>query len=685
MCALTMKQPQQRSSLNHTRPSAGSSATGHTVRSTLILQRAIEDYAGQRVPHAGAEDLEGGSVTHAIARGGHDFSRVPVHTQESVKAQTKLTVNTPGDAYEQEADHVADQVMRMPDAQLQRACACGGECPTCQAEEEDQAPQLLQTRRVPAHDTAETVAPPIVHEVLQTHGQPLDSATRAFFAPRLGHDFGRVRVHTDAKAAQSARAVNALAYTVGQDLVFAHGQYEPGAVSGRRLLAHELAHVVQQSRPETLGNGALVQRACLPQAECETRAGSARVFGTEVAQQEAPQRAERREQTPQQARSGQHGGPAVQVERLFQEELPDLRPLVHGVFVDEETAPTVGARIQACQAWAQQSLPPDTPTPQFEGATHRCVFVPKELEQEARDYNNGGQTIGSRSRQDWRIEILRRLTHEVTHERILEASFPFPESEPCTRDNLRRELSELAAIISEFPLHHRATDPNAGTRLTNWFRHQFTSTGENISGPIREIRCNCACADADALIRSAFEFAASSWTEDERTAFHAYMKRDIGREFGVHWPFEPPPRVARVGRHELSAAGGVAFTGSERLGVAMLTYRYVLSQWASGRLRLTAGAQANLAAALESTPRGEFGAGIVGVQFLSTPESVERRFGGFTARLDTGFGVGEFSLKPGTAEETAATGRRGHSILYSRPDEPDARLTRGGIPGGPAA
>src|SRR5687767_3857240 len=110
MRALTTKQPQQRSSLNHTRPSAGSSATGHTVRSTLILQRAIEDYAGQWVPHAGAEDLEGGSVTHAIARGGHDFSRVPVHTQESVKAQTKLTVNTPGDAYEQEADRVADQV-----------------------------------------------------------------------------------------------------------------------------------------------------------------------------------------------------------------------------------------------------------------------------------------------------------------------------------------------------------------------------------------------------------------------------------------------------------------------------------------------------------------------------------------------------------------------------------------------
>jgi hypothetical protein len=97
-------------------------------------------------------------------------------------------------------------------------------------------------------------APPIVEEVLRSPGQPLDTPTRTFFESRFGHEFSRVRVHTDAKAAASARAVSAHAYTVGPDVVLAEGRYAPGSASGRRLLAHELAHVVQQgSAPPTHG------------------------------------------------------------------------------------------------------------------------------------------------------------------------------------------------------------------------------------------------------------------------------------------------------------------------------------------------------------------------------------------------------------------------------------------------
>jgi len=102
---------------------------------------------------------------------------------------------------------------------------------------------LLQ--RSAAGPSAETV-PPIVHEVLRSPGRPLDSATRAFFELRFGHDFSRVRVHTDAKAAQSARAVNARAYTVGREVVFGANQYVPRTPKGLHLLAHELAHTVQQ-------------------------------------------------------------------------------------------------------------------------------------------------------------------------------------------------------------------------------------------------------------------------------------------------------------------------------------------------------------------------------------------------------------------------------------------------------
>jgi hypothetical protein len=90
-------------------------------------------------------------------------------------------------------------------------------------------------------------APPVVNDVLSSPGTALDPATRAYFEPRFGHDFSRVRVHTDVRAAQSAAAVNAHAYTLGSHVAFGTGQYSPGTERGRGLLAHELTHVVQQS------------------------------------------------------------------------------------------------------------------------------------------------------------------------------------------------------------------------------------------------------------------------------------------------------------------------------------------------------------------------------------------------------------------------------------------------------
>jgi Domain of unknown function (DUF4157) len=133
---------------------------------------------------------------------------------------------------------------------LQRKCACGGsqesegECAECKAKRE----AALQRRAAHANAfPAATTAPPIVHAVLSSPGQPLDAGTRAFMEPPFGHDFSQVRVHTDAKAAESARAVNALAYTVGRDMVFETGQYAPLTGEGKRLLAHELTHVLQQS------------------------------------------------------------------------------------------------------------------------------------------------------------------------------------------------------------------------------------------------------------------------------------------------------------------------------------------------------------------------------------------------------------------------------------------------------
>ena len=129
---------------------------------------------------------------------------------------------------------------------LQRQCALCNTPGLVEDSERDKEKLTLQRSSVDQAGT--TTVPPIVHEVLHLPGQPLDPQARTFMEPRFGYDFSKVRIYTDAKAATSAREVNALAYTVGQNIVFSTGQYAPHMSEGRRLLAHELAHVVQQRR-----------------------------------------------------------------------------------------------------------------------------------------------------------------------------------------------------------------------------------------------------------------------------------------------------------------------------------------------------------------------------------------------------------------------------------------------------
>jgi len=146
----------------------------------------------------------------------------------------------PGRRCEREADRIAERVLRMPAPA--RVDAAGGTSQRGNGRlgRSEQTETMLHG--VPA------AAPRLVGETLSSPGRPLDAATRTFMEPRLGSDFSRVRVHTDTKAAESTRAVNALAYTVGPDIAFATGAFGPDTGPGRRLLAHELAHVVQQSR-----------------------------------------------------------------------------------------------------------------------------------------------------------------------------------------------------------------------------------------------------------------------------------------------------------------------------------------------------------------------------------------------------------------------------------------------------
>jgi hypothetical protein len=173
--------------------------------------------------------------------------------------QPKLSVNQPNDGYEQEADHMADKVMRITDPSIggsaffkpapspvQRKCGAGEEDKNLHRKENS-------GNNVHGGDQLDSYV-----GSLGSLGQPMPQAGRDFFESRFGADFSNVRLHTDSVAAKSAQSINALAYTSGNHIVFNSGQYSPDSDSGKKLMAHELTHVVQQGNSKA---NEAVQRA----------------------------------------------------------------------------------------------------------------------------------------------------------------------------------------------------------------------------------------------------------------------------------------------------------------------------------------------------------------------------------------------------------------------------------------
>lgn len=238
--ASSMRKPvPQRSTL------AGRSGSCGAVERAGMLHRSIGNQAMLR--------LLAQRATYPVGDG-LDSSQSGTTVSAQRFIQAKLIVGKVDDPLEHEADSVADRVMRMADPvpvshasapQISRKCA------ECEAEE----------KVLTKHDGTGTAAgaPAVVEEALRSPSRPLDAATRAFFEPRLGRSLDKVRVHTGARAADSARAVGAQAYTVGEQIVFNSGRYAPSTDSGRHLLAHELAHTLQQ-RESRVGGGGIVRR-----------------------------------------------------------------------------------------------------------------------------------------------------------------------------------------------------------------------------------------------------------------------------------------------------------------------------------------------------------------------------------------------------------------------------------------
>lgn len=222
---------------------------------------------------------------------GQNFS-VEVGRAAKIGIQAKLRISSPGDVFEQEAERVANEITRVsatpnppaPGSQddnrrgndawnlaphldrggtLQRSCAGCSEAVPCAECAQEEERVVLRKSGEESSPTDSFIEEDLVRNL--EPGIPLDESTRVFMESRLGNDFRQVRVHTGESATKSARAVNALAYTVGKDVVFGADQFKPSTLEGKRLLAHELAHVVQQSSGASLSQR-LVQRQPQPQS-----------------------------------------------------------------------------------------------------------------------------------------------------------------------------------------------------------------------------------------------------------------------------------------------------------------------------------------------------------------------------------------------------------------------------------
>lgn len=283
------------------KPAQPHTSRSHEAQSVSRLQPAIENQSLHRPLNVDAETPEADFSTTASTHFAYDFSRIAVQAKAPGWIQPKLTVGTPGDLFEHEADRVAEQVMRMPEPTRQRTGACGGECPKCRNEQSGSpglpinsmqtdtvgrsddrfgqevnrfADGITSVHRVPENRPQMSPRPnphanqewqdvrqnrndepssPQVDNGFQNtlkieegNGRPLPHAARAFFESRFGLSFRHVQIHDGPQAAALTREISARAFTRGEHIYFAEGQPDLNSTGGRRLMAHELTHTLQQ-------------------------------------------------------------------------------------------------------------------------------------------------------------------------------------------------------------------------------------------------------------------------------------------------------------------------------------------------------------------------------------------------------------------------------------------------------
>lgn len=200
-----------------------------------VLERRPANQASPAAAFSEARDALHPSVP---SRFEHDFSRVQVYMGAPIRIQTKLTVNQPDDKYEREAERTAEAVVRAP---VYRSGNSG---------------QVQNVRRNTYSEGMTVAEGEAAQQIksLRGSGKPLSASTRTFFEPRFGCDFSGVRLHTDPKSNEMARSMDAEAFTLGRDVFFKRGKHPIASARSKKLMAHELVHVVQQGESKRLSS-----------------------------------------------------------------------------------------------------------------------------------------------------------------------------------------------------------------------------------------------------------------------------------------------------------------------------------------------------------------------------------------------------------------------------------------------
>jgi Domain of unknown function (DUF4157) len=500
---------------------------------------------------------------------------------------------------------------------LQRQCAygnhaTGGECEACKRNGQT----MQRASLFPQHkeNEGEREAPSIVRDVLRSPGHELDPTTRTSMEARFSKlqspaaaalstvsqgkltvapvtdplerqadtlaartlqplsadgpspwSFSHVRVHTDSQAAESARAMNALAYTVGQHIVFGTGRFAPTSREGQHLLAHELAHTVQgqgagivrraeaaEAKPKPPGT-TLPPRKPAPAPAPRTTdvppgvmpcwsgsicvppvRGSAWDFG-----KKAEKESTARPKTPL---------PAKEVKKAAEASSPGVLKEIFEVTVNPGLSPNVAAQVDTCKEFNVSAPDPSA----------SCIEVPKHLEDEAARFNQGKHCLDlSVSESDpmcypdrnlWQLFFIETMTHEAAHVTFKRRT-PVGISSRTRNEITLHELSELDAQLSEFPVHYRMiralvsgykdakkAQETFETSVKAWVTMHVESEGEGIRGMLTKLRCINECDKVAALITALVGSVTATWPDEMKNA----LLQALSDANKLDWPLPAP-------------------------------------------------------------------------------------------------------------------------------------------------